>query len=784
MSLLHRGELIRNHFRIRTRLFLLVLTLAVPFIGYSVFSSFAEARLETDHAATQMLGTARVTAARLDDHVGDIRQLLKVLTVLVSVDPRQTVANDTLLQSLAENLPEHVSNLTVWAINGDNIGAVDQRIRVSTDQNARSRSFFKDSVLNAHFGVEAPVALADGQLVGVFSLPVLRAGQVVGAVAASVPLSTLKELLTVDMLPEEALVTVVSPQDLVLARTIDSDRWLGKRLSPPGGRQRQAGKREGAVVGPSADGIERVGGYTIAHAVPWLVFVGMPKDLALAAVHKRLKTNLLNAGGMLLLGSILAYAIGEGIASPLRKLSAEALELGGDEMLRPIQTKAQGEVGVLATTLNRMIERVQDRSAALRASEQQLRLVTDNLPALISYLDTEQRFRFANGQYATWFGVTPSSLTGKAVSELYGDETYGRFGCHLDRALTGSRVTYERAVSTLQGLRQVEVSVTPDKDEHGSVQGLFVLISDITDARQAAAELAASRRQLQMVADNIPALISYVDRDERFRYVNNTGERVFGTRNEDLVGRSYREVRGEALYAEIAPHMAAALAGRNVSFDGTWSVGEQTYHYQSSYVPDVLPNGEVAGFYAMTFDITALKETQRELDSLARHDPLTGLPNRREFTQRLQLAMERSRRSRQLMALVFMDIDRFKVINDTHGHGIGDAVLKEFGTRLRRCTRVADTVARLAGDEFVVVLEGLSSTQEVSAISEKIVHAIRQPMRLDGLDLLITSSLGYATYDGMGGDVEALTAKADEALYRAKQSGRDRFAATTFVDLA
>ena len=218
-----------------------------------------------------------------------------------------------------------------------------------------------------------------------------------GAVAASVPLSTLKELLTVDTLPEQALVTVVSSQDLVLARTIDSDRWLGKRLDPPGGRQRRAGKREGTVVGPGADGIERVGGFTVAHAVPWLVFVGMPKDLALAAVQKRLKNNLLNAGGMLLVGSLLAYAIGEGIASPLRKLSAEALELGDGDVLRPIQTKAQGEVGVLATTLNRMISRVRDRSAALRASEQQLRLVTDNLPALISYLDTGQRFRFVNG---------------------------------------------------------------------------------------------------------------------------------------------------------------------------------------------------------------------------------------------------------------------------------------------------------------------------------------------------------------------------------------------------
>ena len=135
------------------------------------------------------------------------------------------------------------------------------------------------------------------------------------------------------------------------------------------------------------------------------------------------------------------------------------------------------------------------------------------------------------------------------------------------------------------------------------------------------------------------------------------------------------------------------------------------------------------------------------------------------------------------MALVFLDVDRFKAINDSYGHGGGDIVLKEFAARLNQSTRVTDTVARLAGDEFVVILEGLEASSQATLVCEKIGAAIRAPMRCGEHVLTVTASLGFALCEGEGGTVEAFAARADRALYRAKAAGRDTFAATNFGEL-
>ena len=177
----------------------------------------------------------------------------------------------------------------------------------------------------------------------------------------------------------------------------------------------------------------------------------------------------------------------------------------------------------------------------------------------------------------------------------------------------------------------------------------------------------------------------------------------------------------------------------------------------------------------MTFDITELHETQQQLERMARVDVLTGLPNRRQFDERIEEAMQRSRRAKQAMAAMFLDIDHFKSINDSLGHASGDAVLCEFARRLRACVRATDTVARLAGDEFVVLLENVDGAPELTRLCEKVVNCIRLPFRLDQAVVQVTTSAGVAVYEGAGQTAAAVLALADGALYQAKKQGRDRF---------
>ncbi len=312
--------------------------------------------------------------------------------------------------------------------------------------------------------------------------------------------------------------------------------------------------------------------------------------------------------------------------------------------------------------------------------------------------------------------------------------------------------------------------------EGGKVTRLFGTFQDVTDRHQAERAAFDSQRRLQLLTDHLPALVAHIDNDQRYRFLNAHIQRTEGTVVSSALGRTMREVRGEATYALLAPQIQRVLRGEKVAFtysaDGANGINR---HYQSHYVPDLDAEGRVDGFYAMTIDITALHETQAQLEALARVDTLTSLPNRRQFDERIVEALARARRSKQTIALMFLDVDHFKRINDTHGHAVGDAVLREFARRLKANVRVTDTVARLGGDEFVVLLENVGGASDFGALAAKVVSGIRPRFELGEIRLAVTTSVGIASCTGGELSPAELLASADAALYRAKSLGRDRF---------
>jgi len=299
---------------------------------------------------------------------------------------------------------------------------------------------------------------------------------------------------------------------------------------------------------------------------------------------------------------------------------------------------------------------------------------------------------------------------------------------------------------------------------------------DVSAVKASERALIDSQRQLRLVTDHMPAMIAHIDTEQRYRFLSAHTRQVFGTDVEAAIGRTVREMRGEETYAVIAPHIEAALRGEHTSFTYEMQLDGSTVHFQANYVPDVDAAGQVRGMYAMTFDITELHETQHQLEMLARVDTLTGLANRRRFDERIEEALQRARRLERSVAVMFLDIDHFKRVNDSLGHAGGDAVLQEFARRLQRSVRVTDTVARLAGDEFVVLLEGLHDTDELGALAQKIVGSVRPPFEFDGEFIEVTTSIGVATCVDARSTAAEVLARADAALYRAKSEGRDRYA--------
>jgi diguanylate cyclase (GGDEF)-like protein/PAS domain S-box-containing protein len=312
--------------------------------------------------------------------------------------------------------------------------------------------------------------------------------------------------------------------------------------------------------------------------------------------------------------------------------------------------------------------------------------------------------------------------------------------------------------------------------------GVVLSSRDVSAARQREQDILAAQRalehseqRLRAITDNLPVLITYVDRDERLTFANETTRDWYGLGREHVVGMSLREVVGEAAYERRREPLHRALAGERVQFElaGEWRGRPRTL--QSTYVPDLRPDGSVAGVYGLSADVTELKEVQARLDEMAHHDPVTGLANRNRFDEVLPLALKRADRQHTPLALLFLDLDHFKAVNDQHGHAAGDAVLREFGRRLVASVRATDTVARLAGDEFVVLLEGVGGAGHAEQVAAKIVEQVRAPMGVDGgVQLRVSTSIGIALH--LHGEAVApatLLRRADEALYEAKAAGRN-----------
>jgi diguanylate cyclase (GGDEF)-like protein len=185
--------------------------------------------------------------------------------------------------------------------------------------------------------------------------------------------------------------------------------------------------------------------------------------------------------------------------------------------------------------------------------------------------------------------------------------------------------------------------------------------------------------------------------------------------------------------------------------------------------------GVIRNFVRVFTDISLLKETQQELEQLASFDALTGLPNRRLLHDRLDQALLRADRHQVPMAVMFIDLDGFKGVNDTLGHDVGDLLLREVARRLAKCIRASDTVARFGGDEFAIVLEDAILPVDAVRIGERIVAALAVPFHLDGHRVRTAASIGIAIYPSDGADAMTLLKNADVAMYRAKRSGRNRF---------
>jgi diguanylate cyclase (GGDEF)-like protein/PAS domain S-box-containing protein len=416
---------------------------------------------------------------------------------------------------------------------------------------------------------------------------------------------------------------------------------------------------------------------------------------------------------------------------------------------------------------------------ALRESEQRLRMIADNLPALVAHIDREQRYRFSNRAYETWLGKPAAKMLGRTVAEVWGPERYAQMKPNIERALKGERVFFDYAMTEGGVERHVMAHYVPHLGERGRVDGFLVMANDITELEAARRQLKAAQLRLETALDGSSVALWDTDLRTGRTYLSEAWAGIVGAPPGDTVATvdelmtllhpdDVDALKRASLEVMKGLRATYALEHRVRARSGEWkwilSRGRVTERDPST--------GRAVRMIGTNLDITDRRRIEEAVHSVAHTDPLTGVANRLLLDDRLRLAVARSRRTGAQLALLYVDLDRFKSVNDTLGHAAGDALLKDFAVRLRAGVRASDTVARLGGDEFVVLLEDVKEREHALRVAEKILEDCRKPLAIEGRELVATATLGIA-FAEIDLDAAGLLRRADSALYEAKAAGRD-----------
>ncbi len=404
--------------------------------------------------------------------------------------------------------------------------------------------------------------------------------------------------------------------------------------------------------------------------------------------------------------------------------------------------------------------------------EELLVSLANHVPASIAYYEIGTLVcRFANHAYALLHGLTTESILGKALHEIIGADAVALITPHVERVVRGEPVRYQRELTLPDGAKQqIEVNLVPKMDRQGVQTGAFVLIHDITRHHDTERLLLESEERLQKFVNAAREGI-FFHKKGLVDDANEAALRLLGYTLPEVIGRSmldfiapeshqkaidYFTARGEAPYEALALHKS----GRRIPVEFTGRT--------------LVRNGEIIRMGTM-LDISERKEAEAQIRFMAHHDALTGLPNRVMLQERLESLIALARRKQETLAVLFLDLDHFKHVNDSLGHHAGDELLKEVAARINGAVREADVVARQGGDEFIVVLAGLAEPGAAAAVAVKLLVQIAAPVTIEGQSVSVAPSIGISVFPSDGGSADELIRHADSAMYLAKQSGRRQY---------
>jgi diguanylate cyclase (GGDEF)-like protein/PAS domain S-box-containing protein len=544
----------------------LVVASVVPFTALIGVGLWNQWRTNQAAAIQRAIDEARLIASNVDDHVGNLKNLLAGLSVAVSWNPKDQGANDRLLRQVRAELPSYVAHLMIFSLDGNNIGTSSEAGRFS----ASDRDYFRKVLAGGSHAISGPIYSRVGkEWVVAMARPVFDAsGQLRAVLAVGTRLDHLQDILTTKHLPHGGVVQVVDENLIVIAKAGGPD-WISRDLSGSEVVARHFAARDISEPARWSDDIERITGSAQAAAVPWMISVGLPADVAFATVGWRLHAGLLFTLTTLLLAFSIAWMLSRKIARPLRQLAHDASALAGGDFGHRTPVAASGEVGLLAASFNQMAAALQERQSDARSTADDLRRATDTLSAVIDASpvaivcsDPDRRIFLWNRAAERIFGYTAAEAIGQHARNMPPPANPEAVGL-LRRALRGEvvRDLYLKRLRKDGLIVDVRAAAAALYNPDGSVRGVARAYEDVTDRVRAEEQLKRiahfdqltglpNRLTLQqelecLLSDNgRPTAIALFDLDG-FKDVNDTLGHSTGDQLLIEVGHRLADVAGE-----------------------------------------------------------------------------------------------------------------------------------------------------------------------------------------------------------------------------------------------
>ena len=524
------------------------------------------------------------------------------------------------------------------------------------------------------------------------------------------------------------------------------------------------------------DSIDYLGSTAPIPEAGWTAMVGQQTVKAFAIVRLTLASLAVSSAIALLMAVIAALAASRRIMRHAGLFAAQMEAVANGHYLAKIAHSGIDKIDMLSRQMEGMAAAVLEREARLRESETNFRTLVESAPQGIALIGKDGQFLLVNAAYTRLFGY--------ALSDIQGMPAWWASVCPAadarETAIRKLDVQLKQAKANSDELRLFRLLCADGEPRDIELvaarlpdQRILITFSDVTERKlnevrlQRASKVFSHAREGILITDALGTVVE----------ANETFTRITDFSREDVIGQNLSMLGAAAQSEESYATLWQSLV-QNSYWHGEISIKNRSgasYPALTNITAISDASGATQNYVALFTDITQLKEYQRQLEHVAHFDPLTGLPNRVLLGDRLQQAMSQSQRRDYSLAVLYLDLDGFKAVNDHYGHDMGDRLLVVIAQRMKESLREGDTISRIGGDEFVAVLVDLENEQDYLPILERLTLAAASPVNLGSATLHVSASIGVTFYPRDRSDADLLLRHADQAMYQAKQAGKNRY---------